>query len=75
MDGVDPHFLMGITDQYGSIDKGKAKAAGYTIEGGDEWISKDVDVVIPAALGGQLNARSVHKIGKNVKIIAEGANA
>jgi len=35
---------------------------------------KDVDVIIPAALGGQLNAESVHKIGKNVKIIAEGAN-
>jgi len=73
-DGLDPHFLMGITDQYGSIDKAKAKAAGYVIEAGDAWISKDVDVLIPSALGGQINAESVHKIGKNVKIIAEGAN-
>jgi glutamate dehydrogenase (NAD(P)+) len=74
MDGLDPHFLMGITDQYGSIDKAKAKAAGYVIEAGDAWISKDVDVLIPSALGGQINAESVQKIGKNVKIIAEGAN-
>lgn len=74
MDGVDPHFLMSITDQYGSIDKAKAKTAGYTIEGGEEWIKKDVDVLIPAALGGQINAESVHLISKKVKIIAEGAN-
>jgi glutamate dehydrogenase len=33
-DGVDPRFLMTITDQYGSIDKSKAKAAGYIIEDG-----------------------------------------
>ena len=73
-DGIDPHFLMKITDQYGSIDKTKAKAAGYLIEDGNAWISKDVDVMIPAALGGQVNGESVHKISKKVKIIAEGAN-
>ncbi len=33
-DGIDPHFLMSITDQYGTIDKEKAKAAGYAIEDG-----------------------------------------
>ncbi|MHB1384768.1 MAG: Glu/Leu/Phe/Val family dehydrogenase, partial [Bellilinea sp.] len=74
LDGVDPHFLMKITDQYGSIDKKKAKEAGYVIEGGDEWISKDVDVLIPSALGGQVTGETVHKISKKVKIIAEGAN-
>ena len=73
-DGVDPHFLMSITDQYGSIDKTKAKAAGYTIEDGDVWISKDVDVLIPAALEGQINAETVHRISSCVRIIAEGAN-
>lgn len=73
-DGIDPHFLMKITDQYGSIDKAKAKAAGYVIEDGNAWISKDVDVLIPSALGGQVNGESVHKISKKVKIIAEGAN-
>lgn len=73
-DGIDPHFLMSITDQYGSIDKAKAKAAGYAIEPGDAWIEKDVDVLIPAALEGQVNAESVKKIKPSVKVIAEGAN-
>ncbi len=73
-DGIDPHFLMKITDQYGSIDKTRAKAAGYLIEDGNAWISKDVDVMIPAALGGQVNGETVQKISKKVNIIAEGAN-
>ncbi len=73
-DGIDPHFLMTITDQYGSIDKAKAKAAGYSIEDGGEWIKKDVDVLIPAALEGQINADTVGLIAPRVKIIAEGAN-
>ncbi|MAT43002.1 MAG: glutamate dehydrogenase [Anaerolineaceae bacterium] len=73
-DGLDPHFLMSITDQYGSIDKVKAIAAGYVIEPGEAWISKDVDVLIPSALEGQINAETVHQISDRVKVIAEGAN-
>ncbi|HOW91332.1 MAG TPA: Glu/Leu/Phe/Val dehydrogenase [Anaerolineaceae bacterium] len=73
-DGIDPRFLMTITDQYGSIDKAKARAAGYVIEDGGAWITKDVDVLIPAALEGQINADSVQLIKPNVKIVAEGAN-
>ena len=65
---------MTITDQYGTINKDKAQDAGYTIEDGDAWISKDVDVLIPAALEGQINAESVQKISKQVKILAEAAN-
>ncbi len=72
--GIDPHFLISITDQYGTIDKDKARAAGYVIESGDAWISKEVDVIIPAAMEGQINAESVQKISSTVKIIAEGAN-
>jgi len=73
-DGIDPHFLMTITDQYGSIDKAKARAAGYVIKDGDAWISKDVDVLIPSALSAQITADNVNKISPQVKIIAEGAN-
>jgi glutamate dehydrogenase len=73
-EGIDPHFLMSITDQYGALDKAKVKAAGYTVEDGDAWISKDVDVLIPAALEGQINADTVKKIGKRVRLVAEGAN-
>jgi len=73
-DGIDPHFLMSITDQYGSIDKEKAKKAGYVVEDGSKWISKDVDVLIPAALESQITADTVKEIKPRVKIIAEGAN-
>ena len=73
-DGIDPHFLMTITDQYGSIDKAKAREAGYVIEDGGAWISKEADVLIPAALEGQINADTVKLINPRVKIIAEGAN-
>src|SRR4030065_430146 len=30
--GIDPHFLQSITDTYGTIDKDKAREAGYVIE-------------------------------------------
>ena len=72
--GIDPHYLMTITDQYGSINKTKARTAGYVIEDGDAWISKEADVLIPAALEGQINSESVTLIHPRVKIIAEGAN-
>lgn len=73
-EGVDPIFLKSITDQYGTINKDKAHEAGYVVEDGDAWISKDVDVLIPAALEGQINAETVKKISKQVKILAEAAN-
>ena len=73
-DGVDPWFLKGITDQYGTINKEKAREAGYQIEDGGAWISKPVDVLIPAALEGQINAETVRLINPSVKILAEGAN-
>jgi glutamate dehydrogenase len=72
--GVDPRFLQSITDQYGTIDKSKAREAGYVIEDGDVWITKEADVLIPGALEGQVNAESVKKVHSRVKIVAEGAN-
>jgi glutamate dehydrogenase len=73
-DGIDPRFLQSITDQYGTIDQGLAAKAGYQREPGDAWISKDVDVLIPAALEGQITNDNVNQISKQVKIVAEGAN-
>jgi glutamate dehydrogenase len=72
--GIDPHFLLTITDEYGTIDRKKAEAAGYTVEDGDAWISKEADVLMPGALSGQVNADNVTKISKRIKIVAEGAN-
>ncbi len=73
-DGVDARFLQTITDTYGSIDKDKGLNAGYTIEDGDAWIAKDVDVLIPGALEGQINTETVTRISGRVKLVAEGAN-
>jgi len=72
--GLNIRFLQSITDTYGSINKEKVVEAGYTVEEGGAWITKDVDVLIPAALEGQINAETVQKISGRVKIIAEGAN-
>ncbi len=72
--GFDPRFLQSITDQYGSIDKAQATQNGYSIEDAQAWLTKDVDVLIPAALEGQINAQNVAGISPKVRIIAEGAN-
>lgn len=72
--GIDPRFLMSITDQYGTIDRAKAEAAGYKVEDGDAWITKEADVLMPGALSGTVNAETVKRMSKRVKIVAEGAN-
>ncbi len=72
--GVNSHFLQSITDQYGTIDKNKAHEAGYIQEDGDAWLEKDVDVLIPGALEGQINNETAKRISDRVKIVAEGAN-
>jgi glutamate dehydrogenase (NAD(P)+) len=73
-DGVDPKHLQSITDIYGSVDKAKAKAAGYAIEDGDAWLDMDADVLIPAAIEGQITGENASTISKKVRVIAEGAN-
>jgi glutamate dehydrogenase len=73
-DGIDPRFLQSITDIYGSIDKDKASQSGYLVQEGDAWLSKNVDVLIPAALEAQITHENVDQISEKVKIIAEGAN-
>lgn len=72
--GIDPRFLLSIVDEYGTVDKKKAQDSGYTVEDGDAWIEKEADVLIPAALEGQITAETVKKVSKNLKIVAEGAN-
>jgi glutamate dehydrogenase len=73
-DGCDPRFLHSITDQYGTIDKAAAEKAGYLVEDGEAWITKEADVLIPAAIEGHVNAETVRKMSSRVKLVAEGAN-
>jgi glutamate dehydrogenase len=73
-EGVKPRYLQSITDQYGSINKDQAHQEGYVIEDANAWITKDVDVLIPSALEGQVNAETVKGISDRVRLVAEGAN-
>ena len=72
--GVDPRFLLTIVDQYGTIDKKAAEEAGYLIEDGGAWITKEADVLIPAAIEGHVNAETIKKMSSRVRMVAEGAN-
>ena len=72
-EGINVRFLMTITGNFGGIDKELAIREGYQIEPGDAWITKDVDVLIPAALERQITENTVQKISDRVKIVAEGA--
>ena len=49
-------------------------AAGYSVEDGEAWLSKEVEVLIPAAIEGQITGDTVGRISQQVKIVAEGAN-
>lgn len=72
--GIDPRFLMSIVDQYGTIDRKAAEEVGYRIEDGQAWITKEADVLIPAAIEGHVNAETIQKMSSRVCIVAEGAN-
>ncbi len=74
LDGIDIDYLISITDRFGTIDKAKAREAKYEVLPAEAWIEQDVEILIPAALENQVNGDNVHKIGKNVRIVAEGAN-
>ena len=72
--GIDPDELMGITDKFGTIDKAKARTAGYEVLPGEAWIEQEVDLLVPAALENQITGTNVNKIHKRVKLVAEAAN-
>jgi glutamate dehydrogenase len=73
-EGIDPRFLLTIVDEYGTIDKEKAQDKGYLVEDGEAWLTKDVDILIPAAIEGHVNSDTIHKLSKRLKLVAEGAN-
>ncbi len=74
MSGIDPDELVAITDKFGTIDKDKARKAGYEVLPGEAWIEQNVDLLVPAALENQVTGANAAKIHKSVKLIAEGAN-
>lgn len=73
--GLDVTGLAGITDEFGSIDPGKAAALGCDVLPGHAWIEQPVDVLIPAALEHQITEENVGRVHGRVRIVVEGANA
>jgi len=72
--GIDLDELRGMADAFGGIDKARAKASGYEVLPGDDWLAEEVDILIPAAMENQIRGDNCERIHKKVKLIAEGAN-
>ena len=73
-DGIKLDELRSITNQFGDINKEKAQDLEYEVLPGDDWISQEVDLLVPGAIENQITGQNVDKISPRVKMIAEGAN-
>lgn len=73
-EGIDIKELAGIKDSYGTIDKEKAIALGCEVLPGEDWISQDVDILLPCALENQITPVTFAKVSSQVKVLCEGAN-
>ena len=73
-DGLDFDTLVSVSDDFGEIDKDRARDVGCEVLPGDAWLEQEADILIPAALEYQITPLNVGKINSRVKIIAEGAN-
>jgi len=56
------------------LTRARLRSQGYTIADGADWITQDVDILIPAALENQVTGENAVNISKKVRVIAEGAN-
>jgi glutamate dehydrogenase (NAD(P)+) len=73
-DGVDLEELKKASDRLGNIAPDKARDLGYEILDGEAWLSREVEILIPAALEHQITNDNVSTISDRVRIVAEGAN-
>ncbi|NJO90594.1 MAG: Glu/Leu/Phe/Val dehydrogenase [Chloroflexia bacterium] len=73
-EGIILEELKSIANAFGEIDKEKAIALGYQICDGEEWLNKQVEILIPAAVESAINEENVQNIQTSVKLIAEAAN-
>ena len=72
--GIDIAMLAAITDEFGSVDHRMAAEIGLEVLPGDAWLTQPVDILIPAALEGQLTESNVGRINARVKLVIEAAN-
>jgi len=73
-EGIDLDELNKITDRFGTIDKNKAEKIGIKVLPGEDWLKKEANVLIPAALENSITVENVNDIPKSVKVIISGAN-
>jgi glutamate dehydrogenase (NAD(P)+) len=73
-DGINLDELLPITNLFGEIDTARAEELGYECLPGEAWLEQEVDILVPAAIENQITTENVKKIGKRVKILAEGAH-
>jgi glutamate dehydrogenase (NAD(P)+) len=73
-DGVNLDELLPITNLFGEIDTARAEELGYERLPDEAWLEQEVDILVPAAIENQITTENVMKIGKRVKILAEGAH-
>jgi glutamate dehydrogenase (NAD(P)+) len=71
-EGLDISYLRSITDRYGVVDQDRLRDAEELP--GSAWIEQEVEILMPAAVEGQVNGQTVRKIKDTVKILAEAAN-
>jgi glutamate dehydrogenase len=72
--GVDVDQLLRITDRHGSIDKVHAIELGYQVLSAGAWLTRPVDVLIPAATEKQITGDNARGIHRQVRLVVEGAN-
>lgn len=72
--GVQLAELAPIADRYGGIDPQAAAARGYAVLPGEAWLEQEVEVLVPAALEGQLRADNVGRVHPAVRFLLEGAS-
>ena len=66
--------LAPIADRYGGIDPAAAAARGYAVLPGEDWLAQEVEILIPAALEGQIGPAAVARLHPALRLVAEGAS-
>jgi glutamate dehydrogenase (NAD(P)+) len=73
--GVDPDELGSIADRLGGIDSTRAAELGYGVGDADAWLSRDADILVPAAIEHQITTANAGAVSDRVSVVLEGANA
>jgi len=73
--GIDPKELRSISDRLGGIDSARAAELGYEVGDGDDWLARDVDILIPVALEHQITNHNADRVSASVRIVIEGASS